>query len=223
MNGYREGFRDTDGRRFRLRIAYGRAADAAADEGQRRGYPCAESCAWCCRSVVMINDGDVALIRAAILAMPVAKRRELRARAEAYSRVFSAEARAVIRTHPDVAVRVLGQTWPDGGLACPLLEESEPGRGLCSVYESRPLVCRVHYARGTEPGSGPDSCRPGGENAKPVETLDATPLMQRVITEQELSLSGLLGLEVARILREINDPPEEPAKTESDLGPTDPA
>jgi hypothetical protein len=47
--------------------------------------------------------------------------------------------------------------------------------------------------------------------------------MQRVITEQELSLSGLLGLEVARILREINDPPEEPAKTESDLGPTDPA
>lgn len=221
MNGYRDlGFRDTENRRFRLRVAHGKAGDSAAEEAGRQGYPCAESCAWCCRSVVMVNDGDVALLKHALERLPDAKRSEIAARARAYAQGFAPEAKAVIRVNPDAAVAVLARTWPEGGLACPLLEENEPGRGTCSVYESRPLVCRVHHARAVD-GSGPDGCRPGGPDAKQLEILNAVPLMQRVITENGLSLAGLLGLEVDRVLREM--PPAQSAKTENDPGPTDPA
>lgn len=219
-NGYRsDGFRDTEHRRFRLRIAHSKASDSAGEEAGRRGYPCGESCAWCCRSVVMINDGDVALLKAALEKLPAEKREAIAERARAYAAGFSVEAKAIIRVDPDSAVAVLARTWPEGGLACPLLEESEPGRGLCSVYESRPLVCRVHHARAVD-GSGPDGCRPGGEDAKQLEILNVVPLMQRVITENGLSLAGLLGIEVDRILRQI---PPATAKTENDPGPTEPA
>lgn len=222
MNGYRDdGFRDTEHRRFRLKIAHAKASDSVSEEAGRQGYPCAESCAWCCRSVVMVNDGDVALLKAAIERLPDDKRQAIAERAREYAKRFTPEARAVIRVNPDAAVAVLAQTWPEGGVACPLLDESEPGRGTCSVYESRPLVCRVHYARAVD-GSGANGCRPGGADAKQLEIFNVLPLMQRMITENGLSLAGLLGIEVDRLMRDLM-PPARPAKTENDPGPTDPA
>lgn len=193
------GFRDDDASRFRLRVHYADAEHAAAVEGERQGYPCAEGCAWCCRSVVMVTNGDVAVMREGVRAMPAEKRAELAAKAAAFAAMFGPYAKRGIRDAPFHAPLALAHHWPDGGIACPALEETEPGRGRCTIYRHRPLVCRLHHARGVEDGTAA-GCRPGGKETPKVEVLDAGPLHQRIVSEHGLSLVGLLGLELAELL-----------------------
>lgn len=195
------GFRDDIANRFRLRIAYVEAAEKSAEEGSRRGYPCAEGCAWCCRSVVMVTDGDVALLREGIRAMEPDARAKLEARAAEYASQFAPPTKRGIRASPFGSIAVLEAHWPANGLACPALEETEPGKGSCSLYAYRPLVCRTHYARG-EDGTAA-GCRPAGPGEHSVvERLDASPLQQRIVSDQKLSLVGLLGLELEELSQE---------------------
>ena len=195
------GFRDDIANRFRLRVAYGEAAEKSADEGTRRGYPCAEGCAWCCRSVVMVTDGDVALLREGVKNMDAEAKARLHARASEYAKQFAPVTKRGIRASPFGALKVLEQHWPANGLSCPALEETEPGKGSCSLYAHRPLVCRTHYARG-EDGTAA-GCRPAGPGEHSVvERLDASPLQQRIVSEHKLSLVGLLGLELEELAQE---------------------
>lgn len=193
------GFRDDAAGRFRLRVHYGDAAAKAAEQGQLRGYPCADGCSWCCRSVVMVTDGDLAILREGVRGLEPEAKKRLEARATEYAAQFGAQTKMGIRASPFVAVSALEKFWPAGGLACPALEESEPGKGSCSLYAHRPLVCRIHYARGADGTSA--ACRPAGPGADAVvERLDASPLQQKIIAEHRLSLVGLLGLELADIV-----------------------
>lgn len=192
------GFRDDAGARFRLRVHYADAEQKANEEGERRGYPCAEGCSWCCRSVIMVTDGDVALLREGVRALDPEKRAELAARAAAYAEPFGPHARRGIREAPFHAPDALARFWPEGGIACPALEETEPGKGRCAIYRHRPLACRLQFACGAESRSS-EACKPGGPAPAKVEKLDCTPMHQRIVTEHGLSLVGLLGLELADI------------------------
>lgn len=193
------GFRDDSTGRFRLRIHYADAEHKASLEAERHGYPCAEGCAWCCRSVVMVTDGDVAIMREGLRLLSAEKRLELKQRADAFADLFGPWSKRGIKDHPFASIEALAVHWPAGGLACPALEEKEPGKGTCAIYRHRPLACRTHYARGRQCQS-PAGCKPGGKDAAEVEILDASPMKQRIVNENELSLVGLLGLELADLL-----------------------
>ncbi|NBO57124.1 MAG: hypothetical protein EBU84_21580 [Actinobacteria bacterium] len=126
------------------------------------------------------------------------ERAELKKRAENFASLFGVWSRRGIKDMPFAATEALARHWPAGGIACPALEELEPGKGRCSIYRHRPLACRVHFARGRACGSSA-GCKPGGADAPEVEKLDATPMQQRLVAEHQLSLVGLLGLELADI------------------------
>lgn len=92
-------------------------------------WPCRAGCDTCCRRLARVPElhrSEWRLLRAALLDLPENARAQCLAAAETLRR--------------EVAVH--GETRP---VACPLLDSE---RGVCRVYEARPLACRSYgFAR----------------------------------------------------------------------------
>jgi Fe-S-cluster containining protein len=93
-------------------------ARVRATRAEHPWWPCAAGCDHCCRSLPhlpTISDPEWARLRDAISELPA-----------------SVQAEIVERTE---------QAPASGPVTCPLLDR---GRGICRVYEARPIACRTY-------------------------------------------------------------------------------
>lgn len=124
-----------------------RAAAAHADEVQ-----CRLSCTLCCQGLFDVSPLDAVWIAEGARAAPDRLRRTLATKAR---RALA----AVVRLAPDWgepwSVDELGEERFDqicdalSGESCPALAED----GACSIYEHRPLICRLHGIPMYDPGA----------------------------------------------------------------------
>ena len=94
------------------------AARSASLRDEYPFWPCAEGCDHCCRtlpSLPVVTAAEWQALREALTALPGPER-------------------------ADVERRILDANGK-GPLPCPLLDEK---RGMCRVYEARPIVCRTY-------------------------------------------------------------------------------
>ncbi|MEP6574777.1 MAG: YkgJ family cysteine cluster protein, partial [Gemmatimonadota bacterium] len=104
--------------------------------------PCRSGCSACCHGPFDISIADILLVREGVAALPAETQSLVRERAHA-------SAARLLKLAPDwqapFAIADLGEDRFDAitdALAaepCPLLDDA----GNCSIYESRPLVCRM--------------------------------------------------------------------------------
>jgi Fe-S-cluster containining protein len=104
--------------------------------------PCRSGCSACCHGPFDISVADALLLREGLALLPATERAEVRSRAEELLELMQ-EVEPGWRAPYDV--RDLGEERFDAltdALAtepCPLLDAA----GRCSVYDHRPLVCRL--------------------------------------------------------------------------------
>lgn len=95
---------------------------------------CGNGCNLCCYGLFEIAPADVAVVVEAVKALPAAKRAVLIARAE---QVITETA------HPDIRAMApqAKEAWFEAvrAVPCPALDST----GLCSIYASRPMICRT--------------------------------------------------------------------------------
>lgn len=114
-----------------------KAADqhfAAVVKRQPQNLQCGRGCSFCCYGLFEVGASDVAVLAEALrTASP-----ELRSALVKRSREVIAET-----DHPDIRTMdpEAKEAWftAVGGVACPALGKD----GLCSIYESRPMICRT--------------------------------------------------------------------------------
>jgi Fe-S-cluster containining protein len=94
------------------------AFTTAAEQRRAADLACRSGCSACCEAWLSVSAVEASEIREALAALPLAQRREVRARGER-------ELRREAEQEPSAR--------------CALLDDE----GRCSVYESRPLVCRT--------------------------------------------------------------------------------
>jgi Fe-S-cluster containining protein len=122
--------------------------DAALAEAARRAGPwlvCRPGCTQCCYGAFAINSLDAQRLKSGMVALRAADPSSAQAiedRARAWLAAYAADFPG------DPATGVLGTTEEEqekfedyaNDAPCPALD---PATGLCGVYESRPLTCRV--------------------------------------------------------------------------------
>lgn len=103
---------------------------------------CRGGCSACCRALFDITLLDAFLLKEAFARLPQATRRRVLGRCR--PRLAELQKRWPDLRPPFLLNSLPAEEWqamPEGDLTpCPLLDEA----GLCLVYESRPLVCRLH-------------------------------------------------------------------------------
>jgi len=120
---------------------------ALADAGRRAGehLVCRPGCTQCCHGAFAIDALDALRLQTAMKSMTTAEPQRA-ARLEARARAYVAE--FGVGFPGDAVTGVLGDSEEDAAAfeefaneaACPALD---PETGLCEVYESRPMTCRV--------------------------------------------------------------------------------
>jgi Fe-S-cluster containining protein len=105
--------------------------------------PCAKGCSACCHNPAIISELDAILIAKAT-GTPVATPRRM------FDVAAGKEARRDYLSHY-------------AGVPCAFLKDS-----LCSIYEHRPVVCRVHHSLEESPA--------GCQNGRQPEAVDLTEL-----------------------------------------------
>lgn len=103
---------------------------------------CARGCSGCCRGLFDITLLDAALLQSGFIKLPEALRRQVLERVT--DRLDQLQRMWPQFQPPYILNRLPHQQWmnmPEDDLTpCPLLGED----GLCMVYSSRPLTCRLH-------------------------------------------------------------------------------
>lgn len=152
-----------------------------------------------------VTDADMALVVKAVLALPDVTREAIIARAHEWHRRVretgadldaSGGYDRIAKVNATLVQSALAQVWPDGGIPCPLLDvapDAAPGTGRCAIYESRPSMCRAHFAR------GPEACRP--PRATTVQELPVTQAYQKLINGLQMRSAGILAVELRRAFR----------------------
>jgi len=137
--------------------------------------PCSKGCSACCSSLVPLSVPEALRLREAILAMPESQRRLMQ-----QSCLLVAQ-RILKRKPPKSFVGQTTGTSPNSlaewnmiaswytnlNLACHFYY-----KGVCTIYEQRPLACREHFVKGSA-----RACRGGRGTAEvvemPVQMVDA--------------------------------------------------
>ena len=129
-------------------LPFGRAiadvvAAIAAEESARAGRPvsCRAGCGACCRQLLSLSEAEAHDIAASVAAMPEERRAEVLGRFAALRQKLEeaglTAALADMRGRGERELFDLKRAYFRLGLACPFLDDES-----CSIYESRPLVCR---------------------------------------------------------------------------------
>ena len=135
------------------------AAKCAQEAVERAGkrVSCEKGCGACCRQLVAISLVEARALAKLVADMPEPRQSEIRERFSAAARRLaqigapegdisgdqvSAQSPLVESDH-----QRLGAAWFSLQIACPFLENES-----CSIYESRPLVCREYQV--TSPSEG---------------------------------------------------------------------
>ncbi len=122
--------------------------DAATDRIRRR-HPaevhCCPGCNLCCHDFFQISVLEAALVRRAVLELPAEVQAEIGRRVEALDRTLEAHGVALPERHyPEDDPEGCGRTFSarqrlrDEECLCPLNLD-----GKCSIYASRPILCRT--------------------------------------------------------------------------------
>ncbi len=129
--------------------------------------PCRKGCSACCSSLVPLSVSEALRLREAILAMPESQRRLMQ-----QSCLLVAQ-RILKRKPPKSFVAQTAGTSPNSldegnmvaswyrnlNLACPFHY-----KGVCTIYEQRPLACREHFVKGSA-----RACKGGRGTAEEVK------------------------------------------------------
>lgn len=103
---------------------------------------CSKGCHHCCDEVTYADAREIDHIVAGLSP-------ELKARVIERLRVWLVKAKPMLEKEAEQNGYIDGYVYRDMKLTCPLLED-----GLCSVYDRRPMGCRLFLATGN-----PDNCK----------------------------------------------------------------
>jgi len=168
--------------------------DALTARDRRFGYPppfCHKGCSNCCHEVVYCTSEE-------------ARRIHDHCRAEGITPDYARMARQLEHVETDANRDHTGATtWndqPGPDQACAFLH---PEDGSCTIWQARPLVCRVHLVEETDA-----YCRPhnGHENplAKGISYIELSYILSAIFTIHRDSIKKTLG----RLLLDLRDRPE---------------
>jgi Fe-S-cluster containining protein len=110
--------------------------------------PCGAGCWWCCAEPVYAGRNEVELIVARIRGMPAADQARIEAGVRDVVQRLAASPLLADDQPSALEYRKLR-------LVCPLLAD-----GLCTVYEYRPISCRLHLVKDSPDGCREDALRP---------------------------------------------------------------
>lgn len=153
-------------------------------EGGR--VPCWKGCSACCRYIVPLSVPEAFWLREKIFARPVSEQKII------LQSCLSAAVRILGRKLPKPLAGLASGTSPDSSLDinavvnwyanlkldCPFLY-----KGVCLIYEQRPLVCREYFIKGSA-----RACKGGRGKAKVVELPVR---MSRVLSQFASELEGV--------------------------------
>ena len=181
----------------RERIQVTRGAMAACDDaverelgelGARGVVPsCRKGCAHCCRQEILVPRAEAEAIVAWLRASwTPAQIDALADRLRAWLAWYRDDCRRLIQSG-----ETRGSALYEHGPQCVALEDD-----ACSIYPTRPMMCRMHYVR-----SSPDACRQQADprvTAEPVTVLPSIhrvtqPAVLRIRAEIERQGSDFLG------------------------------
>ena len=172
----------------------------ARDQGHK--IPCRPGCHECCYDAAFITPFEADLLVAAVKRLPREDQVEVRRRTQRWVKKMR-DAGIDIDGEPTLAA------YRAERAPCPLLD----GRGVCRVYEARPLACRGHGVI----DETPDACKVRGERAAMCLTVDE-PLakalgrlahahgISRIQLEAKMQ-PGLLGTMFAKAMRVSTEAP----------------
>ncbi len=160
------------------RIVCTKITDVVVERIRKNGghIPCCKGCSACCaRNLVPLSVPEALLLREEISAAPGC-RRELMRRAcflaarrilsQKPPRPFGGRTTGASPVSP-ADLNLVSSWYRSLKLACPFLY-----KGVCTIYEQRPLACREHFVRGSA-----RLCKGGRGRAKvvkmPVRVVDA--------------------------------------------------
>lgn len=133
-------------------------------EGER--ISCTKGCGACCRQPVPLAEIEAYQIAELVENLPEPRQSEVRMRfekaADHFSKIgwFERLSDSAAQSNAEQMAVVL--EYFQEGIACPFLEDES-----CSIYESRPVVCREYLVT-----SPPENCSsPSAEGVKPVKLL----------------------------------------------------
>ena len=151
------------------RMVSAKITDAVVEKTRRDGgrIPCRKGCSACCSSLVPLSVPEVFRLREEILAAPTYQRRlMLRACLLAARRILNRRPPRLFvgqttRSSSDSLAEpnVVSNWYASLKVTCPFHY-----KGVCTIYEQRPLACREHFVKGSA-----RACRGGRGTAEVVE------------------------------------------------------
>ena len=104
------------------------------------GVPCPSTCFACCHNTatMAISEVEARDLKLGLDALPVQLRAHIRAKAERSIKKLEAHGHNIETTMPDTGMEAIGVIKGTAEGECPMLIG-----GVCSVYEHRPVICRV--------------------------------------------------------------------------------
>ncbi|HET9621846.1 MAG TPA: YkgJ family cysteine cluster protein [Kofleriaceae bacterium] len=188
----------------RERIDVARAAMAACEDAighelealAARGVAptCSKGCAHCCRQEILVTRAEAeAIVEWIEAAWPAERRAALAERIQGWLAWFRGECRARVA----------------GGMAreVALYEHGPPCVALvddaCSIYPTRPMMCRMHFVRST-----PDACRQKADPALVAEPVVTLPSIHRVTQPAVLRIRAEIERQGADFMSTVHLLPE---------------
>lgn len=141
-----------------------RVAELVRAEEMKAGKksPCARGCAACCRQPVGLELGEAVALISAVRSLPAERRAAIRKRLVEWLAAMLAA-----RIDPRDALEQ-PEAYFDASMPCPLLVDE-----TCSIYERRPMACRVHVALGDAAWCG--------AHGRPEQGVDVTEIVHMAV------------------------------------------
>lgn len=164
---------------------------------------CSKGCHHCCSEALYVDSKEADWI---VAGMSVEQRERVAIRTKQWLQ----QAAEMLRTKPTNDGLLDAFEYREHKIPCPLLEE-----GLCSVYDRRPMGCRMFLATGN-----PDDCRmPARRHAKIADFDVRNPVWEALMAEFNLK-SKLIVLDHLGVLlaeRLLNERPRSTVRYEIEV------
>lgn len=192
---------------------YDTAGTAASLAAVHQEFPCRKGCAWCCHELLVVTDADMRVVEHGLALLTPEQQHAVHERVAAQVQhvtdlgLDTAKGSPVLRAldaEPVKTAQTLAQAWPT--MPCPFLVEASDQRPgglavptpshekICGIYDSRPLVCRTHAAKGDDGTSA--ACRP--KSGQRVALLDSRKVHQKAADSFGARPVGVLLFELAK-------------------------
>ena len=193
---------------------YDTAGTAASLAAVHQEFPCRKGCAWCCHELLVVTDADMRVVEHGLALLTPEQQHAVHERVAAQVQhvtdlgLDTGKGSPVLRAleaDPVKTAQTLAQAWPT--MPCPFLGRAEdmppimpydalaPSPGyVCGIYDSRPLVCRTHAAKGDDGTSA--ACRP--KSGQRVALLDSRKVHQKAADSFGARPVGVLLFELAK-------------------------